>query len=248
MKKNMFQKVGDGIKKNSPAILTGMSIAGVVSTTVLAVRATPIAMEILDEYEEDLPILDKVKVAWKPYAPACAMGVVTIGCIVGSQSIQQKRQAAIAGVYSLTDRTLKQYQEKVIEQFGETKAKIIDDEVMKEKLKERPVRDTFIEDTGLGGTLCYDAMSGRYFYSDIESIKKGINELNRILLTDINMFVTLNDAYEVLGLESTRMGDLVGWHIDSGNIEPRFSSHIASNGQPCLVLDFRVEPETIGWD
>ena len=82
--------------------------------------------------------------------------------------------------------------------------------------------------------------SGRYFKSDIEKIKKAECELNRQMLDD--MYVSLNDFYYEIGLDSVKLGDELGWNVDSGYIDLSFSSQLASDGTPCLVIDYSVAP------
>ena len=91
-----------------------------------------------------------------------------------------------------------------------------------------------------GNTICYDVISGRYFKSDRDTISRIVNDLNRKMRDE--MYVSLNDFYYELGLDSTKMGDDLGWNIDKGYIEIDFSSHLDANGTPCLVIDYRVVP------
>ena len=62
------------MSKHTPEILTGMGIAGMVATTVLAVKATPKALEYIDaatyEKQEPLTPVETVKTCWKCYIPA----------------------------------------------------------------------------------------------------------------------------------------------------------------------------------
>jgi hypothetical protein len=95
--------------------------------------------------------------------------------------------------------------------------------------------------TGKGDTLCYDTISGRYFKSDIEKIRKIVNDLN-LRLRDENS-ISLNEFYYEFGLDSIKIGDDIGWNISiNGYIEPHFSSQLASDGTPCLVLDYMCGP------
>jgi hypothetical protein len=98
--------------------------------------------------------------------------------------------------------------------------------------------------TGKGDTLFYDAQSGRYFMSDIETIKSVLNKLSRSLMTE--MFISLNEVYMELGLDTTKTGENMGWHLDYGLIEPHFDTLIAEDGRPCIVLDFEEQP--MYWD
>ena len=85
-----------------------------------------------------------------------------------------------------------------------------------------------------------DSMSGRYFKSDMESIKQAINKLNR--RRTYENYISLNEFYGEIGLNDVKNGELLGWNIDSGLIEPTFSTCLTEDGRPCIVLDFMVEP------
>lgn len=241
--------------EHSPEILTGIGIAGMVTTTILAVRATPKALRLIDErkYEiaaedgvedvkqtESLPPIEVVKVCWKCYIPAAAMCTVSIACLIGATSVNSKRNAALATAYALSETALKDYREKVVETIGEKKEQNIRDAVAKERIERDPVTTKEVIITERGNTLCYDAISGRYFRSDIDKLKKAENEINRMLIDD--MYVSLNEFYYEIGLNPTKIGDDIGWNIDHGYIDLSFSSQLASDGTPCLVIDYRVEP------
>lgn len=237
------------VSKRSPEILTGLGIAGMISTTVLAVRATPKALDLIARAEDKkfdnghgnkLTVSEKMKVAWKPYIPAAITGIASISCIVGASSVHAKRNAAIAAAYNLSQTALTEYKEKVVETIGEKKEQAIKDKIAKDKIKKDPVSKSEVIVTGKGNTLCYDAFNSRYFYSDIDQIKRAINELNRIMLNQ--MYVSLNDFYDELNLKHSGNGDELGWKLDDGFIEVDFSSQLSDDGRPCLVIEYMVAP------
>lgn len=244
---NLFKKFGGFLVKNSPTLLVGASVAGVITTAVLAVKATPKALEIINNEQWDrsnkygdghIDVKDFIALTWKCYVPAAIMGGVTISCIIGANSINLRRNAALAGLYSLSETALKEYQAKVVETIGENKHRAIKEDMVKDRIHKNPVNDKEVIITGSGETLCYDALSGRYFKSDIEHIRKVINKLNRDMISD--SVITLNEVYDELDLQSTKLGEMTGWHLDDGMIEPHFSSQLTTNGKPCLVLDFET--------
>ena len=102
--------------------------------------------------------LDKVKVAWKLYIPTAAMGVVTTACIIGSNSINQSRNAALATVYGLTEVAFREYKEKVVDNIGRNKELKIRDDIAGDRVANNPVGDRTIIITGNGEVLCYDAL------------------------------------------------------------------------------------------
>lgn len=233
--------------KRSPEILTGIGIAGMITTTILAVRATPKALELIEEQKEEesvdeLSSFEVVKVAWKPYIPAMVTCVVSTACLIGASSVNTKRNAALATAYKLSETALTEYREKVIETIGEKKENIVRDKVAEERVKKNPVSKNEVIVTGNGKTLCFDPISGRYFMCSIETIKKAENTLNKQMLHDISGYVSLNEFYDELGLDHTSVGDDLGWNTDQ-LIDINFSSQLNDNGEPSVVLDYLVAPK-----
>lgn len=239
----------ESISKHSPEILTGIGIAGMIGTTVLAVKATPKALDLIEEAEEakidngdykDLTIFEVIKVAWKPYIPAVVTGFTSVACLIGASSVNARRNAALATAYNLSKAALTEYKEKVVETIGENKERAIKDKIAKDKIDRDPVTTSEVFITEKGNTLCYDTISGRYFKSDIDKIKRAENMLNKILLRD--MCVSLNEFYDELNLSHTSLGNELGWRLDDGMIDLYFSSQIADDGTPCLVVDYSIAP------
>lgn len=239
------------IEKRSPEILTGLGIAGMITTTVLAVRATPKALQLIeDKIEEDgvcdLGIQEKIKVAWKPYIPAIVTGTVSTACLIGASSVNAKRNAALAAAYNLSATALAEYKEKVIETVGEKREKTIRDKVSEERIKKHPVVEEEVYDTRRGNTLCFDPLSARYFQCDIDVIKRAELTIKERLLHDICGSASVNEFYDEIGLPHTSVGDNIGWNTDE-LIKIRFSSHLTDKGVPSAVIDYEVEPK-YGYD
>jgi len=239
------KKIIHFLARNSSTLLTGLSVAGVVSTPILAVKATPEAIRIL-EYEcrdlEGIPLTKTniLKLTWKCYVPAVIMGGITIGCIIGAHTLHLRKQAALASACSLTAAALREYQAKVIETIGETKARAIKEEIHKDRLKNNPVGTKEVIIAGAGEMLCYDVLSGRYFKSDIETIRRVQNDLNRDLMNE--MWIDLNAVYDALGIPPIKLGAELGWAVNDSLVEFKFSTQQAENGAPCLVIDYDVPP------
>lgn len=236
------------MSKHSPEILTGLGIAGMVTTTILAVRATPKAVKLIEKKKEDLrlnpddklTVAETVKAAWKPYIPAAVTGTVSVACLVGASSVNLRRNAALAAAYHLSETALAEYKEQVVETFGKNKEKKVRDNVDKARVERTPIDDKEVILTGDGDTLCFDYHSGRYFKTSIDKLKKIENILNAKLLRED--YISLNDFYDELGLSFTRVGDDLGWHVTKGLIEFSFSSQLV-NDTPCLVLNYNVAPQ-----
>lgn len=247
--KNMQHTLG----KYSPQILTGIGVAGMITTVVLAVKATPKALELIEDKKEELDadkltVVDTVKAAWKPYIPAAVTGVLSTVCIIGGNAVGTRRTAALAAAYKISETALHEYKDAIVETVGEEKAKEVKEKVIQNKLDKNPVVEKQIIVTNKGTFLCYDSLSGRYFQSDIETIRKAQNDINDYLFSED--YASLNMFYDFLGLEHTRLGAELGWKIDSGTLQIEFDSTLASDksqgiapGTPCLVLDYNVAPK-----
>lgn len=254
---NMSAIFNDGlkaVKKYTPEILTGIGITGMVTTTVLAVRATPKALILIEEKKRakkfegsdnpELTKIETVKAAWKCYIPAAVTGVCSIACLVGASSVNARRNAALAAAYTISETALSEYKEKVIETVGEKKEQAVRDAIAKDKVESNPVTQNNVILTDNGNTLCFDSLSGRYFKSDIEQIRRAVNNLNERLLLDT--YVSLNEYYDEIGLEEIHIGDQLGWTVnpdssDRGLIELDFSSQL-TDGTPCMVVGFLNAP------
>lgn len=249
MKKPKLSSISKGIRgaitKHSPEILTGIGIAGMITTTIMAVRATPKALILIEERKEEIDVdkltpIELIKTTWTCYIPAAITGGLSIICLIGASSVNARRNAALATAYTLSESALKEYQEKVIETIGEKKEQTVRDAIAKDRIDKNPVSSREVIITEKGNTLCYDAISGRYFKSDIDKLKKAENELNRRMRDE--MYISLNEFYYEIGLNPTSIGDDLGWNIDHGYIELNFSSQLSDEGTPCLVIDYQVAP------
>lgn len=242
---NFMKSIGRFLNDNSPAILTGIGVAGTVGTTVLAVRATPRALrDIMDEESqrvEELTWQEKVRLTWVHYVPATATGLATISAIVGAQSINQRRQAALMGVYALTETAFREYREKTVEHVGERDEQKIRDQIAMDSIENNPSVGSQIIMTGNGEHLCYDKLTGRYFKSDMEKVRKAVNDINEECLN--NMYASQNDFYRLIGLPPVEMGEEQGWRYDN-TMEVNFVSHIdPGSGQPALAIDYVTTPK-----
>ena len=107
------------LHRHTPEILVGFGIAGMLTTTVLAVKATPKALRLIEEKKKEegvdkLTPVETVKVAWKCYIPAAAVATVSTGCLIGASSISGRRNAVLATAYKLAETAHKEYKEKVL--------------------------------------------------------------------------------------------------------------------------------------
>ena len=242
----IVSSVKASISNHSPEILMGIGIAGMFTAGVLAVKATPKALKLLEEKKKEehvdkLKPVDVVKTTWKCYIPSVVTAGVSTACLVGSAKENLRRNAALATAYKLSESAFSNYREKVIETIGEKKEKTVREAITKEKLEQNPVSKNDVIMIGNGTTLCYDDYSGRYFMSDMETLRKAENNLNRRMrYVD---YISLNEFYSEIGLPCLYpLGDDLGWNIDKGYIEIHFDTQLSDDGRPALVVEFTLAP------
>ena len=248
---SFVKNVQTTLTKHSPEILTGVGIAGMVTTTVLAVKATPKALRMIENEEnelsnercEDVKLkpFEVMKLVWPCYIPAAITCGASLACLIGGTSVNLKRNAALATAYKISETALSEYRDAVVETIGEKKEQVVKDKVAEKQIKKNPVGNSEVIITKKGDTLCYDGAFGRYFKSDIDTIKKAVNAINRNIITD--MYASLNDFYDLIGLNPIDVGYDLGWNIDDGEIDIYFSSQLAEDGTPCLVIGYSAAPK-----
>lgn len=257
MKLSVFKKLGRSMHKNAPSLLVAGGVVGVGVTVVMAVRATPKAMLLIDqvkdekfdqlpEKEQEKMIIDGsevsltpveyVKACWKLYLPVVAVGVGSCMCFIWSHKISSRRQAALATAYGLSQQALRNYQEQVIEKVGDKKereARELGNHALANP--ENFSEDTVIN-TGHGNYLFYDYLSGRWFRSDIEFIRGVKNTINQRLMHE--MWISGNDYYFEMDMPQIGFGKDLGWRIEDGFIDFDFSYGPGpnGNGESCCVV------------
>lgn len=240
------------VDHNSASILTGLSVVGVVGTAVLAVRATPEALRRIeyaneDRESEDRPALTKfevVKVAWKPYIPATLLGLGTISAVIGSRTIDSKRNAALAAAYSLTERAYHEYKEKAVVTMGEKEEEKMRTELNAER-SARTLEPSMVIVGDDSKVLFFDTLSGRHFHSEVETVRKAVNDINEQILH--HDYASLTDFYQKIGVGKTDMSDNLGWNTTK-LLEVHFGPFaMAEPLRPALAIEYREMPKPDFW-
>ena len=254
---NVYNGVKGKVEKHSPEILMGVGVVGVVTGTVMACRATLKLNDILEEAQEtrdkikevasnpnyedkyteedakkDLAvnyIQTGVKVA-KLYAPAVAVGVAGVGCVLASHDIMKKRNVALSAAYLTVDKSFKEYKQRVVDRFGEEVEKEIRYGIKAEEIVETVIdeegNETTVTETvkTMNPTLYSDYAR---FFDEASPCWQNDPEYNLMFLRAQQQYANdllrakgrlfLNDVYEMLGLEKSKAGQIVGWVYDREN-------------------------------
>lgn len=200
-------KVSDFIRSNSTTLLSIAATVGVVITTVLAVKATPKAeakiRDIPKKADEEPSKKEIVKATWQVYIPTVLVGTATIGCIIGSNSLSRKQQAALAGAYVVLAKNYKRYKDQVIQFFGEEADEKVKDAIAKEEVKD--VKPSSSSST----CLFYEEHYGEIFERSMLEVLSAELEMNRRFVT--NGEVPLNDFFDLLALDHRIESEDLGW-------------------------------------
>lgn len=228
-------------KKNGSTILTVAGATGVVATTVLAVKATPKALKRIEEAETEkgkaLTKMEVVKAAGPAYIPTVLVGMGSIACIVGIDVLGKRQQASLMSAYALLDSSYKEYKEKVKVLHGEEGEKAVRAEIAKDHYKEeaQPEDD--------GKQLFFDEYSKRYFRATNETILSAEYAINKTLADD--SYATLNELYDLFGLDKIDTGDDIGWSSSqmyemywSAWIEFYHEKVVQEDGMECYVIHY----------
>lgn len=237
------------LTKQSPNILMGFGVFGICMTFGLLVVATKKAVEDIDEEiasraekfdeEEDVTLTktETVVLVWRHYIPAAVMGTTSLACIIGAHAISLKRQAALMGLYSMSEAALKKYQDsmKPIKTGSEEVDKLIESNPAPTDLGECPK----------GDVLCYEKFTGRYFYSNRDKLKAAELAFKLRLIEDYS--ASLNELYDLVNsdqLAPCDAGDAFGWTTEN-LMEFDCHSKLTADGVPCMVVDFRIGPSAM---
>lgn len=235
---------------NSPTILAGLGVAGVLSTAYLTGRATVKAMEVIRAEEEDARrstgdadyechARRKLELTWQFFIPAAGSAVATVAFIVAANRIGARRAAALAAAYVVSERAFEEYRDKIVDRVGGRKEQSYRDEIAQDRVNRRPPPENLVWDETANSVLCCDLFTGRYFLSDMETIRRAQNDINYQI--NASYYASLSDFYDRIGLEHTSMSDDFGWNADK-SCELHFSTAMTPFGKPCLTFDFTVVP------
>ena len=241
-------------KRHASTILTVAGGVGVIATTVTAIKATPKALEALEEAKEnkgeELTQFEQIKIAGPKYIPTVLIGASTIACIFGANVLNKRHQAALVSAYTLIDSSFKEYKQKLKELYGEETHNNIIDALAIEGAKEVGITAgslgalTCLTDEEACGepVLFYEEFSGRYFESTIEQVIAAVYHFNRNFV--LRGYSTLNELYYFLGLEPTDYGSELGWAVEDGLYWVDFNNRKAliNDELECYILETPWEP------
>lgn len=202
--------------KHSPTILTVVGGLGVAATAYFSHRAGMKSARSIDYNErhivdEPLTAKAKVQLTWQYYIVPLSIGIATVACIATSNVINVKRQTALIGAYTLGERALAVYRDKMVEQLGVEGEKKLREEIVQESAAEVPKTHKHVTATELND-IFVDTFSGQTFVSDLKTVKDAMEDVNRVCCEE--GYVSMNHFYGLIGARQTQLGEVMGWTTD----------------------------------
>lgn len=248
MKTNLFKGLKPWVAKHEPEILMGMGVSGFIFSTVWGIKATVKAVKKVEKAKEEMGTITKkevIRLVWKDYIPVAVSLGLSIPAVISSNRVSNRRNAALAAAFSISERTLQEYQDKTREIVGDKKNQEIKEAVSAERIS---TAGSPILVTGDGDHLFYEPITGRYFKSTWGKILKAANELNADALTSNCGEITLTDWFDVIGLKGTDISDNLGWRAyedgTSGLIQIDITS-VLKDDVPCGSIEYRTNPKSL---
>jgi hypothetical protein len=238
-----MNKFENFISRNSPTILSIIGATGVIITSGLTIKATIKANNLYNSREdkETLTKKDIVKTYWKEYIPSILSGSITIGCIFGSNYINQKTKATLVSAYCLLQNSYIEYKNAANELYDGADNKIRN-KICENKYNENAI--IYDENT----TLFYDTLSGTFIESTMDEMLKHESEFLELLYTRGK--VTVNQWERIIGNEQSIIGNELVWYSNDYHdvqaypeVQIEITPDKLSNGIKVNMITFTIDPE-----
>ncbi len=291
-----INKVAFKMKKHTPEILVIAGVGGTIVTTVMACKATTKIDEVLAEnkeqiaktknyveetgfsdkytekdYQKDLTVMytQRGLKLFKLYAPAIAVGTISITAILAGHNVLKKRNVALAAAYEVVNKNFKDYRGRVIDRFGneldrELRYNIRKEEVEKTVIDEKTGKERTVKEITEIADIDPSSEYAKFFDESCPGWTKD-PEYNLMFLRNQQQYANdllesrgylfLNEVYEMLGIQRTRQGQVIGWIYDKNvidkvnfgiyNIANPANRRFVNGYERSILLDFNVDGDIL---
>ena len=258
-------KVAFKMKKHAPEILVIAGVGGTIVTTVMACKATTKIDEVLAEnkeqiaktknYVEETGFSDKY--TEKDYQ------------ILAGHNVLKKRNVALAAAYEVVNKNFKDYRGRVIDRFGneldrELRYNIRKEEVEKTVIDEKTGKERTVKEITEIADIDPSSEYAKFFDESCPGWTKD-PEYNLMFLRNQQQYANdllesrgylfLNEVYEMLGIQRTRQGQVIGWIYDKNvidkvnfgiyNIANPANRRFVNGYERSILLDFNVDGDIL---
>ena len=209
-----------------------------------------------------------VKLA-KLYAPAIAVGIVSATSILAANNIMRKRNVALTAALTTTDQAFKEYRSRVVDKFGEQVDKELKYDIKAKKFEETVTDPETGKEKKSKNTVSIANPGCSEYARFFDETCKGYERETQYNLMFLRAqqqfandklvadgFLFLNDVYDMLGIDKTPTGQLVGWkydelnndvgdnYVDFGIMETNRETEDGGY-EPVILLDFNVDGDIL---
>lgn len=224
------------------------------------------------KYTERMYNQDKILITFqtgvkviKNYAPALALGALSIASILYSHKILAGRNLALIAAYNVVQKNFDDYRSNVVAKYGED----VDHE-LRYGVTEETVKNKKTGEKEVQKVVSEEAINKLSDYSDYSRIFDEMNpnwsdnpEINKYFLRQAEAWCNnklkaqghlfLNEVYDQLGYEHTSAGSVVGWVLGNGDDYVDFGlfdvtdktkaakSAFVNGAEKSVIVDFNVD-------
>jgi hypothetical protein len=217
------------------------------------------------QYSKDQTVI-KVKTILtvsKLYAPAAGLAMISVGLLTGSHVTLNRRNASLTAAYASVDQAFAKYRERVTEELGAEQdekfrhgTRTVEEVVEGTDGKKKTVKKQGVStDSPSGYARFFDQTCGDLWKPQPEYnrifLQAQQNYANHLLQARGHLF--LNEVYDMLGMERSGAGAVVGWlhgpkggdqYVDFGIFSDDKNPNVRDfvNGlEASILLDFNVD-------
>jgi hypothetical protein len=249
---NILKVIKPAVVKYESEILLMTGVSGMIFSTIWGIKATNRAVRVIDLKKQELnkktlTFKEMFQTTWKLYLPVVVSTAVSVPCIILSNKVTNRKNMALATALTLSETALQEHREKTKELLGEKRYNSLQESMSADTVNKSynsGIQNVTI--IGDGDSLFYDSLSGRYFRTNWNRVSKAANELNARALSSLSGYITLGEWYDILGLPSTALDDLLGWRVTDGRdgiIAISFDSVSTPDNQPCGAIRYDNMPK-----
>lgn len=260
------QVIKTGLKAGGKVLVKAAPTIGVIVGTALMAGATvktgieaPKLRDSLAELDakEDIShkeyLITKTKVLVYHLGWPAVMMLLGMGMIFGGYKIKYTQAAIATAALASKTEEVEKIEQKVLEKYGPKEYEKMKDDIAKDDAKSHPVNYSTVINTGHGTTLCYDPIFHDYYWSDLDYIRKMVDQANMEMTRTrwgmMKSAMNYNTFRDYLDLPASNentnafgkispidIGKDIGWY--NAPIELKITVLLLQDDTPCHIIGF----------
>lgn len=257
--------------EHSDDILTGVTIAGVGATIASTVKATRRIDQLWDDTFDNWKTINvddenenalqsrahyeiaKGRICWKEYLRIFVPAAVTIASVILMRQQKRKIAAVLTTSLAAAERAYSELSEEASEALGPKKFDEVRSTVAEKLAKKNDNFEGGLSQPKPAGlpdypiqVHIYDACGDKWFWGDLENIRRAAIKMNDELTRGETDMYTYNDFMSEIGQNGSKLGEYMAWRYDpvvgrSHLIDPDFTPALKDD-EPYVIMNLKPEP------